>query len=97
MANFEPLALLVLVPLARLASGRGATELRRCRAAFLVILGQMIAYVPFYFDGDYPGGGARFSRSRARFDQGGAHVQAQQGARLLVQLGRNLEGELLAR
>jgi hypothetical protein len=49
VANFEPLALLVLVPRSRTA-----------RLAQLVVLGQVLAYAPFYFDGNYPGGGARF-------------------------------------
>jgi hypothetical protein len=30
------------------------------RALVLVVLGQIAAYVPFYFDGNFPGGGARF-------------------------------------
>ncbi|MBK6694227.1 MAG: hypothetical protein IPG50_18770 [Myxococcales bacterium] len=30
------------------------------RTAALVVLGQILAYAPFYFDGSYPGGGARF-------------------------------------
>jgi hypothetical protein len=59
IANLEPLALLVLVPLSarRVGSAGGA---RRARLAFAVVVGQMLAYAPFYFDGDYPGGGARF-------------------------------------
>jgi hypothetical protein len=56
VANFEPLALLVLVPL---GSSRGA-ERGRARTALAIVGGQILAYVPFYFDGDYPGGGARF-------------------------------------
>ena len=48
VATFEPLALLVLVPA------------RRARAAIAVVLLQILAYAPFYFDGNYPGGGARF-------------------------------------
>ncbi|HVH47508.1 MAG TPA: hypothetical protein VM925_34470 [Labilithrix sp.] len=54
VANFEPLALLVLVP-ALLRRRQGAI----LSATALVGL-QILAYVPFYFDGDYPGGGARF-------------------------------------
>lgn len=48
VANLEPLALLVFVPM------------RRLRAAKALVALQIAAYVPFYFDGDYPGGGARF-------------------------------------
>ena len=33
---------------------------RRTRVAWLLVGLQVLAYVPFYFDGDYPGGGARF-------------------------------------
>ncbi|HSO35368.1 MAG TPA: hypothetical protein VLT33_22720 [Labilithrix sp.] len=58
VANLEPLALLVLVPLAR---ARGAV--RRSPAvvaALLVVLLHVLAYAGFYFDGNYPGGGARF-------------------------------------
>jgi hypothetical protein len=32
----------------------------RAAIAFAVVVGQILAYVPFYFDGDYPGAGARF-------------------------------------
>jgi len=50
--NFEPLLLLVLVP-----------SLRRIRSrpsiALALVVGQILAYAPFYFDGNYPGGGAR--------------------------------------
>lgn len=55
VANLELLALLVLVPI---ASSRG----RRARsivAASSVVLLHVLAYAPFYFDGNYPGGGAR--------------------------------------
>ncbi|MBX3202394.1 MAG: hypothetical protein KF894_29985 [Labilithrix sp.] len=57
VANLEPLALLVLVPalLGRRHASRGAV----LPATALVVL-QVLAYAPFYFDGDYPGGGARF-------------------------------------
>jgi hypothetical protein len=52
--NLEPLALLVPAGawLAR-ASTRG-------RALGLAVLAQVAAYVPFYFDGNYPAGGGRF-------------------------------------
>jgi hypothetical protein len=54
--NVEPLALLVLAPLARL---RGARTTGVVAALGLVLL-HVLAYAPFYFDGSYPGGGARF-------------------------------------
>jgi hypothetical protein len=55
VANFEPLALFVLVPLLRARSR--TPGVRACSA----LVGAIIAaYAPFYFDGDYPGGGARF-------------------------------------
>jgi hypothetical protein len=50
VANFELLAPLVLVPVMK----------KRARAASAVVGLQLVAYLPFYFDGDYPGGGARF-------------------------------------
>ena len=50
VANFEPLALLVLVGMARV----------RPRVVALYPLFVVLAYAPFYFDGNYPGGGARF-------------------------------------
>src|SRR5258706_4911306 len=56
VASFEPLALLVLVPIFRMPAARG----RAVRAATAVIGGQILVYAPFYFDGNYPGGGARF-------------------------------------
>lgn len=52
VANLEPLALLILVPLRRGWRGPPAV-------ALAVVLGQILAYAPFYFDGNYPGGGAR--------------------------------------
>jgi hypothetical protein len=57
VANLEPLALLLLVPLARArdAARRSPAAL----AALAVIALQVLAYAPFYFDGNYPGGGAR--------------------------------------
>jgi hypothetical protein len=51
--NFEPLILLVLWPL----FGRMRTH---AGLALAVVAGQILAYLPFYFDGNYPGGGARF-------------------------------------
>lgn len=58
VANFEPLALLVLVPLAR--SARGARSRAAAGATLTVILLHVLLHAPFYFDGNYPGGGARF-------------------------------------
>ncbi|MDF2697441.1 MAG: hypothetical protein K0S65_5824, partial [Labilithrix sp.] len=57
VANLEPLALLVLLPalLRRRHTASGAIL-----AATALVGLQVLAYVPFYFDGDYPGGGARF-------------------------------------
>lgn len=52
--NAEPLALLVLA---------GALLVRgspRGRAFGLAVLAQILAYAPFYFDGNYPAGGGRF-------------------------------------
>ena len=57
VANLEPLALLLFVPLARL---RGETKRSPAVVAALVlVLGHVLAYAGFYFDGNYPGGGAR--------------------------------------
>jgi hypothetical protein len=57
VANLEPLALLVLVPLAR---ARDAARRSPVALAAVAVVGlQMLAYAPFYFDGNYPGGGAR--------------------------------------
>jgi hypothetical protein len=53
VANLEPLALFVLLPLRKPRSGP-------VLAALAVVLLQILAYAPFYFDGSYPGGGARF-------------------------------------
>ncbi|WP_437486249.1 hypothetical protein WME75_03075 [Sorangium sp. So ce1014] len=52
--NAEPLALLVIAG--------AALALRRPRSRALAVapLLQIAAYAPFYFDGNYPGGGARF-------------------------------------
>ena len=57
VANLEPLALLVFVPLARV---RGAARRSPAVVAALVlVVGHVLAYAAFYFDGNYPGGGAR--------------------------------------
>jgi hypothetical protein len=58
VANLEPLALLILVPLRR--SRATQRETPRARLALAAVFGQFLAYAPFYFDGSYPGGGARF-------------------------------------
>lgn len=52
--NFEPFAL--LVPLAVVIGFRD----RVLRTLGASVFGLMLAYAPFYFDGNYPGGGARF-------------------------------------
>lgn len=62
IANFEPLAL--LVPL-------GAWALRRRPHSWLLslpIAGLLLGYVPFYFDGSYPGGGSRFFAEALPFE-----------------------------
>ena len=42
------------------ACAAAARRARPLRLAWLLVLLQIAAYLPFYFDGDYPGGGARF-------------------------------------
>ncbi len=54
--NFEPLALLVIVGAVVAFRSSGP----RPRLLALAVLAQIAAYSPFYFDGNYPGGGARF-------------------------------------
>lgn len=54
VANLEPLSLLVLAPVARAPRSRAAVY------AVALVLVHVLAYAPFYFDGNYPGGGARF-------------------------------------
>lgn len=62
VANFEPLALLVLWPLASCFGprSRAARPWSAPVLALALVLAQIAAYAPFYFDGNYPGGGARF-------------------------------------
>lgn len=66
IANLEPLALLVLVPLFRArapaASRPGVAPARSSAApiALALVALHVLAHLPFYFDGNYPGGGARF-------------------------------------
>jgi hypothetical protein len=52
--NAEPLALVVLFGVVAHRSER------RVRIVALGLAGLVLAYAPFYFDGNYPGGGARF-------------------------------------
>jgi hypothetical protein len=54
--NFEPLVLLVLWPIVARARDPGS----RAKVALGVVFAQVLVYAPFYFDGNYPGGGARF-------------------------------------
>lgn len=51
--NAEPLAL--LLPVGAVAAWRAG----RARILAVAVLAQIAAYAPFYFDGNYPGGGAR--------------------------------------
>ena len=53
--NFEPLFLVLLLPVARIVR-----EQPICRILVAVVAVQIVAYAPFYFDGNFPGGGARF-------------------------------------
>jgi hypothetical protein len=55
VANFEPLAL--LVPLAAVWAWRGRE--RALAGLGLVVVAVILGNAPFYFDGNYPGGGAR--------------------------------------
>jgi len=52
--NFEPLALLLLL------AARNAFQNVRARPLVFAPVALLLAYSPFYFDGNYPGGGARF-------------------------------------
>jgi hypothetical protein len=54
IANFEPLVLMVLFAL---IAGFRVPAVRWLGVA---VVGVVLAYLPFYFDGTYPGGGARF-------------------------------------
>ena len=79
--SFEPLALLVLVPFLPLAVARRARgTFGPIHAAGLLVLVHVLAYAPFYFDGDYPGGGARFFADLLPVE----HVLAAIGLYLLV-------------
>jgi hypothetical protein len=54
--NAEPLALLVVIGAVVTIRTKGS----RARLLVLAVIAQIAAYSPFYFDGNYPGGGARF-------------------------------------
>jgi hypothetical protein len=54
--NAEPLALLVVIGAVLAIRTRSS----RARLLALAVVVQIVAYAPFYFDGNYPGGGARF-------------------------------------
>ncbi|MEZ4295192.1 MAG: hypothetical protein R3B70_09475 [Polyangiaceae bacterium] len=56
--NAEPLAL--LVPAGAALGWRLPAARVPVRLLALAVLAQIAAYAPFYFDGNYPGGGARF-------------------------------------
>jgi hypothetical protein len=77
--NFEPLALLVVVPFLPFGAAR-AQRTGPIRAAGLLLVVHVLAYAPFYFDGDYPGGGARFFADLLPVE----HVLAATGLALLV-------------
>ena len=53
-ANFQPLALVLLV------GAIGAVRRRQLLLPSCGVLAVVLVYVPFYYDGSYPGGGARF-------------------------------------
>lgn len=61
VANFEPLVLLVLVPVLR-----AKTRTLGVRACVGLVVALVVAYAPFYFDGDYPGGARGSSRTCCR-------------------------------
>jgi hypothetical protein len=54
VANFGPFALVALVP-----AWRAPWRTRGVLACLAIPAALVLAYAPFYFDGDYPGGGAR--------------------------------------
>lgn len=60
VANLEPLALLVLVPLFAPSRGAGTgTRTSAARLALLLVVGQVLVYLPYYFDATSAGAGAR--------------------------------------
>lgn len=72
VANFEPLVVVALLPAFARSTARSTTRgpsqrgpsqrgpSRPERFAVALVLLHVAAYAPFYFDGNYPGGGARF-------------------------------------
>jgi hypothetical protein len=89
IGNLEPLALLVLVPLARV---RGvARRSPAVLAAFALVVLHMLAYASFYFDGNYPGGGARLFADLLPIE----HALIALGVARLVSARRYLRGALL--
>ena len=62
VANVEPVALLALMAplLARGRSVAAKVDAQRTLALGIAIAAIFVAYLPFYFDGSYAGGGARF-------------------------------------
>jgi hypothetical protein len=62
IANVEPIALLVLTApfLARARSFATKVDPARTFALALAVIAIFLVYLPFYFDGSYAGGGARF-------------------------------------
>jgi hypothetical protein len=55
VTNFELVTLALLIP--AIALVRRSTE---AKLVAILVAGQVLVYAPFYFDGSYPGGGARF-------------------------------------
>ena len=94
VVNFEPLFFLLLYPLAR--AWRAS---RACRVVLGVVLLQIVAYAPFYFDGNYPGGGARFfadvlplEHAAIAFAVGGTWTRVPFARRVLAFLAASLFG-----
>jgi hypothetical protein len=85
--NLEPLALLVLWPLL----GRMRTK---AGLALLVVGGQILAYAPFYFDGNYPGGGGRFFADvlPVGFVRAARRASGAEGSRRVIPLHSGLRG-----
>lgn len=80
--NLEPLLVLVVL---------GGLALRRTPGASVVALAPvalLVGYAPFYFDGNYPGGGARFLADALPVE----HVLAALGLMSLAAPGRVLAG-----
>ncbi|WP_199693385.1 hypothetical protein, partial [Sorangium cellulosum] len=75
--NAEPLALLVI------AGAAIALRRPRSRPLAVALLLQIAAYAPFYFDGNYPGGGARLFADVLPIE----HVLAAMAALAIVERG----------